>query len=119
MPAVGSKIRYPHPYFGRKILVFLRLQAGLRCKIVKTKEFPAKSSRIRSYGTFWPLLARLKGGAKRTYRDDDWRKTSEDHCATKWGNNLQGTGRPGQTALARHEFVVSQVPTKREGCAPT
>jgi hypothetical protein len=50
-------IRYPHPYFGRKILVFMRLQGGLRCKIVKTKEFPAKSSRIRSYGTFWPLLA--------------------------------------------------------------
>jgi len=46
----------PHPYFGRKILVFLRLQAGVRCKIVKTKEFPAKSSRIRSYGPFWPLL---------------------------------------------------------------
>jgi hypothetical protein len=49
--------RYPHPYFGRKILVFLRLQTGLRCKIVKTKEFPAKSSRIRSYGPFRPLLA--------------------------------------------------------------
>jgi hypothetical protein len=48
---------YPHPYFGHKILVFLRLQAGLRCKIVKTKEFPAKSSRIRSYRTFWPLSA--------------------------------------------------------------
>ena len=39
---------YPHPYFGRKILVFLRIQAGYRCKIVKTKELPAKSSRIRS-----------------------------------------------------------------------
>jgi hypothetical protein len=48
---------YPHPYFGRKILVFLRLQAGVRCKIVKTKEFPAKSSRIRSYGPFRPLPA--------------------------------------------------------------
>jgi hypothetical protein len=47
----------PHPYFGRKILVFLRLQTGLRCKIVKTKEFPAKSSRIRSYGPFLPLPA--------------------------------------------------------------
>jgi hypothetical protein len=39
----------PHPYFGCKILVFMSLQAWLRCKIVKTKEFPAKSSRIRSY----------------------------------------------------------------------
>jgi hypothetical protein len=46
---------YPHPYFGRKILVFMRLQEGLRCKIVITKELPAKSSRIRSYGPFWPL----------------------------------------------------------------
>jgi hypothetical protein len=46
----GWNIGYPHPYFGRKILVFLRLQGGLRCKIVITKEFPAKSSRIRSYG---------------------------------------------------------------------
>jgi hypothetical protein len=48
---------YPHPYFGCKFLVFLKLQTGLRCKIVKTKEFPAKSSRIRSYGPFRPLLA--------------------------------------------------------------
>jgi hypothetical protein len=53
----GWNIGYPHPYFGCKILIFTRLQAGLRCKIVKTKEFPAKSSRIRSYGTFRPLLA--------------------------------------------------------------
>jgi hypothetical protein len=43
---------YPHPYFGRNVVVLLRLQTGLRCKIIKTKEFPAKSSRIRSYGTF-------------------------------------------------------------------
>src|SRR5271157_2209404 len=48
---------YPHPYFGCKILVFLSLRTGLRCKIVKTKEFPAKSSRIRSYVAFRPLLA--------------------------------------------------------------
>jgi hypothetical protein len=47
---------YPHPYFANKILCFMSLQAGLRCKIVKTKKFPTKSSRIRSYGTFWPLL---------------------------------------------------------------
>jgi hypothetical protein len=45
---------YPHPYFGRKILVFLRLRGGLRCKILKAKKFPAKSSSIRSYG---PILA--------------------------------------------------------------
>ena len=47
----------PHPYFVNKFLVFLSLQTGLRCKIVKTKKFPAKSSRIRSYVTFRPLLA--------------------------------------------------------------
>jgi hypothetical protein len=29
----------------------------VRCKIFITKEFPAKSSRIRSYVTFRPLLA--------------------------------------------------------------
>ena len=48
---------YPHSYFGRNRLVFLSLQDGLRCKIFKTKEFPAKSSRIRSYETFQPLPA--------------------------------------------------------------
>src|ERR1035437_3309003 len=52
---------YPHPYFGHKILVFLRLQGGLRCKIVKTKEFPAKSSRIKSYGTFRRLQDGRRG----------------------------------------------------------
>jgi hypothetical protein len=41
---------YPHPYFVNKFLVFMGLQAWLRCKIVKTKELSAKSSRIRSYG---------------------------------------------------------------------
>jgi hypothetical protein len=46
----------PHPYFGNKILVFLKLREGLRCKIVKTKELFAKSSRIRSYVWFQPLL---------------------------------------------------------------
>jgi hypothetical protein len=50
-------IGYPHPYFVGKFLVFLRIRAGLRCKILRTKKFPAKSSRIRSYVTFWPLLA--------------------------------------------------------------
>jgi hypothetical protein len=33
---------YPHPYFGCKILVFMMLQAGYCCKIVKTKELFAK-----------------------------------------------------------------------------
>jgi hypothetical protein len=47
----------PHPYFGRKILVFRSLRVGLRCKIVKTKKLPAKSSRIRSYETFLLVLA--------------------------------------------------------------
>jgi hypothetical protein len=48
---------YPHRYSGCNCIVILRLQAGLRCKIFKTKEFPAKSSRIRSYGPFRPLPA--------------------------------------------------------------
>jgi hypothetical protein len=39
---------YPHPYFWHKILVFIGLQTVFRCKIVKTKELPAKSPRIRS-----------------------------------------------------------------------
>jgi hypothetical protein len=47
----------PHPYFVSKFLVFMSLRAGSRRKIVKTKEFPAKSSRIRSYAAFRPLLA--------------------------------------------------------------
>jgi hypothetical protein len=55
----GWKIGYPHPYFGCKIHVFLKLQTGLLCKILITKKFHAKSSRIRSYGAFWPLLAAL------------------------------------------------------------
>jgi hypothetical protein len=49
---VDTSVTPPHPYFGCKFLVFLRLQTGLRCKIFKTKEFPAKSSWIRSYGLF-------------------------------------------------------------------
>jgi hypothetical protein len=48
-------VGYP-PYFGNKILVFMSLEAGLRCKIVKTMEFPAKSSRIRSYAMIRPQL---------------------------------------------------------------
>jgi hypothetical protein len=48
---------YPHPYFVRKILVFLSLQVWLRCKIVKTMKFPAKSSRKGSYAYFRPLRA--------------------------------------------------------------
>jgi hypothetical protein len=38
----------PHPYFGHKILVSISLQTIFRCKIVRTKELTAKSSRIRS-----------------------------------------------------------------------
>ena len=104
-------IGYPHPYFGRKILVFLRLQTGLRCKIVKTKEFPAKSSRIRSYGQFRPLPAVFgwqmarKRHPGRCLKEDFW-----DHCATKKGINLQGTGRPGRRRLHAMRFVDSPVP---------
>jgi hypothetical protein len=53
-------IGYPHPYFANKLLVFLRLRVGLRCKILITMKFPAKSSRIRSYVTFRPLRFRAE-----------------------------------------------------------
>jgi hypothetical protein len=46
---MAHSTRYPHPYFANKFLVFFSLQAWLRCKILRTKKFPAKSSRIRSY----------------------------------------------------------------------
>jgi hypothetical protein len=49
--------RYPHPYFANKFLVFISLQVCLRCKILRTKKFPTKSSKERSYTTFQPLLA--------------------------------------------------------------
>ena len=83
-----SFVVYPHPYFGRKILVFLRLQTGLRCKILITKKFPAKYSWIRSYGPFRPLLAewRREEGVPGRFAG----KTSEDHCAPGGGNYLQG-----------------------------
>jgi hypothetical protein len=61
---------YPHPYFVGKFLIFLSLRAWLRRKIVTTKKFPAKSSRIRSYV-------------------DDFEKVPEDYCAMKRGNYLQ------------------------------
>jgi hypothetical protein len=50
-------VTYPHPYFGNKISVFKSLQVGMRCKIVKTKELFAKSSRIRSYAMIRPFPA--------------------------------------------------------------
>jgi len=45
----------------------------MRCKILITKKFPAKSSRIRSYGTFSAALGsfRLKSGANWTCRGGD------------------------------------------------
>jgi hypothetical protein len=49
--------RHPHPYFVNKFLVFISLRAGFRCKILRTKKFPAKSSKERSYATFQPLQA--------------------------------------------------------------
>jgi hypothetical protein len=62
----GWNIGYPHPYFGRKILVFLRLEGGLRCKILKTMKFPAKYSWQRSYVTYRLLFGnfRLKAARK-------------------------------------------------------
>jgi hypothetical protein len=72
----------------RKIPAFLSLQAGVRCKIVKTMKFPAKSSRERSYACFQPLAA-ASGWKAATCRDDDWEKDFQNHCATKLRNYLQ------------------------------
>jgi hypothetical protein len=52
-------MRYPHPYFGCKQPVFMNLQTWLRRKIVKTKEFSAKSSNERSYVDDWRELLRI------------------------------------------------------------
>jgi len=40
----------PHPYFGRKILVFMILQIVLCCKIVKTKELTCKIFQNKELG---------------------------------------------------------------------
>jgi hypothetical protein len=61
--------RYPHPYFANKLLVFISLRARLRCKILRTKKFPAKSSRIRSYATLQPLQAEKR--REEHVQDDD------------------------------------------------
>jgi len=50
--SVDTLVTPSPPYFGCNLIVFLRLQTGLRCKIVKTKRLPAKSSWIRSYALF-------------------------------------------------------------------
>jgi hypothetical protein len=46
---MGWSTQYPHPYFVRKFFVFFDLRTGFRCKILRTKKFPAKSSKQRSY----------------------------------------------------------------------
>jgi hypothetical protein len=37
-----NRVRYPHPYFGGKFLVFFNLRPGNRCKILKLKKLFAK-----------------------------------------------------------------------------
>jgi len=80
----------PHPYFGRKILVFMRLQKWLRCKIVKTMKFPAKSSRIRSYKQFLAFVGsfRLKGG-------DVLERLLESLCDEGWKSSANTCGATG------------------------
>jgi hypothetical protein len=75
------------------------------CKIVQDKELRAISASADSF--------RLEGGAKRTFRDD-LMESFWDHCATKWGNNLQGLAVQAMTCdaargslFARMGFVVS------------
>ena len=101
--------------------MLLPLQTGLRCKIVKTKKFPAKSSRIRSYGTFWRLLTAfgMQGDARGDTGTiggkapkDDCARNEELICTTcgaglaVQAEALRGTcGAAG--ALRAMEFVVS------------
>jgi hypothetical protein len=66
----------------------MRLQAGSRCKIVKTMKFLAKSSRERSYAQILPLPA-ASGWKAGKFREGDWKKDFWDHCAIKGENNLQ------------------------------
>jgi len=76
----------PHPYFGCKILVFLRLQTVCRRKIVKIKELTYKIFQDKELG----VISTSAGGilAARRGRDDAG-KAPEDYCAAKSRNNPQ------------------------------
>ena len=83
--------RVPPPILWAQNPCFLEVTRRVALQNIENKEVPCKifqDKKLRavsaSSGSF-----RLKGGAKRTCPDDVCRKTSEDHCATKWGNYLQ------------------------------
>jgi hypothetical protein len=77
---------HPHPYSVSKLLVFLSLRVSTCCKILITKRFPAESSWIRSYVEFFASFGsfRLKGGAKRMYRDNDLKEDFSGSLCMKW-----------------------------------
>lgn len=70
----------------------------MRCKIFKKKEFPAKSSSIRSYGPFRRLTA--GSGAKRTYRTMFVERLLGSVC-DKRGKLYARTGHPDRQRLIR------------------
>jgi hypothetical protein len=61
--AASWTMGYPHPYFVGKLLVFFGLRAWLRCKILTTKKFLAKSSKQMSYARFKEALNKFPGNA--------------------------------------------------------
>jgi hypothetical protein len=76
----------------------------LRCKIVKTKELSANSSRKRSYGTFFalPVSASSNAARKRRAGTITGRKTAWNDCAANEENNLQTTcGGANRSLFAR------------------
>jgi hypothetical protein len=96
--------RVPPPIFWTQIPCFLEVTGRVAlqniennevpCKIFQRKELCAVSA---SAGSF-----RLKGGAKRTCRDDDLKEDFWNHCATKKGNNLQA---PAVRPIARYSLA--------------
>jgi hypothetical protein len=92
-PRTPAKLehRVPPPIFWAQNPCFLEVTDRVALQNIENNEVPCKiflDKELRdvsvSVGSF-----RLTGGAKRTCRTMIGRKTSEDHCATKWENHLQ------------------------------
>ena len=94
-PPAGT--RYPHPYFANKFLVFFSLRAWLRCKILRTKKFPAKSFRIRSYATLQPLQAEKR--REEHVQDNDLMKDFLGLLCDEWGKSSARTVISGQWSV--------------------
>jgi hypothetical protein len=92
----------PPPIFWTQNPCFLEVTVRVALQNIENNEvpckiFPAKELRdvSASAGSF-----RLKDGVP----DDDLQEDFWDHCATKWGNNLQGLP-PGRTLAIRSHGV--------------